>query len=292
MTSSNQPGMKLHPLHDSLVLAYDTRAAIYDTEPNSFHLRLARDFIQWASPCIPNTLRNPTSILDLCCGTGMVSLAALDHFGTDTVVHGVDFSAASLALMHQKLITKGVDIDRIKLFQGSATQLGLLPIEKGQYSLITCCSALVLLPEKLDDHIREWATYLKPGGLLIFDVPAYDTQVITDFLSKAVAPYGVPTINRDWIKSVESIKQLIIGSGMAVHDAFQTGVYKVIETQLRNAFQHWEGAVNSPIYNISRLTEDERKDAKEAFLTMMKERSQGGILRDEYTFYIGIARKE
>jgi SAM-dependent methyltransferase len=222
----------------------------------------------------------------------MVSFAALEHFGAGTTVHSVDISASSLEIARDKAVSKGVDVDKAKFFQGSVVELGTLQIEKGQYSLITCCSALVLLPGKLETTLRKWGAYLKPDGVLIFDLPAKDTQVITYSLSKAIAPYRVPTVAREWIASEDSVKQLIIESGMAVHDVFVTRVYKTTQMQLYEAQAYWDRAVAGPIYDISGLGPEERECAKQAFLGMMNERAENGVVRDEFGFYVGVERKE
>lgn len=280
-----------HALHDSLVQFYNARAASYDQEPEAFHPTLAKNLIQWAGPWVQESLKSPAKVLDLCCGTGMASMAALDFFGADTEIHGVDISAASLEIARKKLAIKGADDKKTSFLEGSATQLESLPIEKGAYSLIVCCSALVLLPGRFEDLLREWGSYLKPGGVMVFDIPAVNSQVITDALSHAVKTYGVPTVNRDWIKSQENVSQLINSSGLGSYELFPTDVYKVSELRLDEAETYWGKAVRGLIYDVSGMSSDERGEAKHTFIKSLKGRAKDGIVRDEYKFYVGIAKK-
>lgn len=283
-----------HVLHDAIMEFYDNRASIYDTEKdksNAFHLRLADDMVKWAVPYIPESLRSPAKVLDLCCGTGMVSMEVLRQLGPNTVLHGVDISAASLKIAREKAVKQGGS--KAEFFESSVTELESLPLEKSSYSMITCCSALVLLPsDDLPGILRMWATYLKPGGVLIFDVPSAKTQLVSTTMTAVIAEYKVPTLAFDWIKSESSVSQLIQDAGLLESSTFVTEELTERMHKVDHLGEVWEQSTKIPMVNIRALTDEQQQEAKRSFVKKMTDLAgDDGIIRDGYRVYIGIATK-
>lgn len=277
-----------HPLHDAFVEVYDNRASSYDHEPGSWHSRLAADVVKWAKPALKGPLKSPAKVLDLCCGTGMVTFAALNEFGPDTIVHGVDISAKSLEIARGKANPN----QKVEFYHGSAAELEALPLEKSSYSLIICCSAIVLLPSDVLRLFRLWATYLKPGGVLVFDAPVRDDQIILDSLSRVVRAFKNPDISVEWVQSISSVKKVLEEANYDVVDVFRTDSYRNVELRAENLGVTWDNAIRSPTYGFQKLSTAEREDGRNMFLKMMKDKAnQQGVVRDECRFFIGIAKK-
>jgi ubiquinone/menaquinone biosynthesis C-methylase UbiE len=147
------------PLHSRIIQFYNSRAPTYDTE-DTFHAALAADFITWVSSVLPPDLTAPLKMLDLCCGTGLVSFAARERFGRDAVIYGVDISGESIGIPRAKAAALEMGEENgaraegsMRFWEGSVVELDALAVgdgkgelQKGTYGLITCSSAFVLLP--------------------------------------------------------------------------------------------------------------------------------------------------
>lgn len=137
---------------------YDDRAANYDA---SWHDRFSSHVVQLLH------LKPGEHVLDLACGTGLVTFKAAEVVGPSGHVVGVDISTGMLAQAHAKL--KDHTADNIQFYNHSITDLDSLPQLHGRtFDAITCASALVLLPQP-EAAIKQWTKYLKPGGRLITD---------------------------------------------------------------------------------------------------------------------------
>lgn len=137
---------------------YDNRAPSYDA---SFHARFSSHIIQILN------LQPGEHVLDLACGTGLVTFRASSAVGPSGTVVGIDISSGMLAEARGKLANH--DLGNIEIHQHSITDLASLKeLEDRKFDAITCASALVLLPEP-GLALQQWTKFLKPGGRLITD---------------------------------------------------------------------------------------------------------------------------
>ena len=137
---------------------YDDRAFNYD---DSHHPRFARHMVELAK------VQPGESVLDLACGTGLVTFLTSSAVGANGNVIGVDISKGMLAEARTKKTSHA--LDNVEFYQHSMTDLQTLAAVKNQqFDLVTCCSALVLLEHPVE-ALREWTSYLKPGGRLVVD---------------------------------------------------------------------------------------------------------------------------
>lgn len=137
---------------------YDGRAANYDA---SWHDRFSSHVVQLLD------LKPGERVLDLACGTGLVTFKAAERVGPLGQVVGVDISTGMLAQAHAKL--QDYTLDNVQFHNHSITELdSLSELQEHTFDAITCASALVLLPHP-EAAITQWAKYLKPGGRLITD---------------------------------------------------------------------------------------------------------------------------
>lgn len=210
---------------------YNARAQKYD---DSHHPSFARDFVAQL-PLFPGA-----RVLDLACGTGLVTFLAAEAVGPTGSVTGVDVSDGMLALARQKLqagaaptrLNSATDLlideepaepDRwkhVRLFEHSVTDLDSLEEvakEKGTYDFITMASALVLLPDP-EIAIRSWLPYLKPGGIFAVDVPHPQNLISGIVLERVGRRMGVPVpYHRGWVLDEHSLPDMLkYGFGMEV----------------------------------------------------------------------------
>jgi 2-polyprenyl-3-methyl-5-hydroxy-6-metoxy-1,4-benzoquinol methylase len=143
---------------------YDERSERYD---NSFHVRFAKHFVEMAN------IQTGESVLDLACGTGLVSYFASTAVGPTGTVVGLDVSTGMLQKAKNK--TSSHHLQNTAFYLHSITDLDTLSeLKVGSFDVITCCSALVLLQDPAH-AIKQWSSYLKPGGRMIVDVTHTNT---------------------------------------------------------------------------------------------------------------------
>lgn len=214
-----------HQSRDNITAAqaiYDVRAPSYDASNGGWHVDLGRDFIEWGQPS------RRARILDLACGTGLVTYPAAEAVGPRGLVIGVDISTGMLQQAKQKhaMSESGtiewIEHDISNLDDVDAVQR--IRQEDG-FDLVTCCSALVLLAHPAE-AIKQWAKLLKPGGKMIIDVPTEDKTVqhlwFND-LRQAVG-IGLP-FEPGWIKDIHSLEELYTQAGLGVEKSWRTPSY-------------------------------------------------------------------
>ncbi|KAE8452047.1 hypothetical protein EG329_002212 [Mollisiaceae sp. DMI_Dod_QoI] len=178
MATNSPPSTSTLP---SVREAYNSRAATYDTA-TTFHSRLANAYVSYATP------QPGESLLDLACGTGLVTFALAPHLQlqlpilatkspasetpnpTKPKIIGIDLSPSMLSIARSKLSlssTTGTGVE-ISFLEGDILHLDSIPLlkmaledEEGerekekekerQFDIITLSSALVLLPSPHPD---------------------------------------------------------------------------------------------------------------------------------------------
>lgn len=101
------------------------------------------------------------SALDICCGTGELSLA-LAASDPSIRITGLDFSAEMLAIAREKVAERALH-GRIDLVEADATRL---PFADASFDAATVGWGLRNVPD-LDATLREMARVTKPGGKVI-----------------------------------------------------------------------------------------------------------------------------
>ncbi|KAI9807385.1 MAG: hypothetical protein M1833_000129 [Piccolia ochrophora] len=267
----------------SLAIIYNERSASYD---DSFHPRQAADFIDGGK------LKPGDSVLDLACGTGLVSLLAKQCVGGNGRVLGVDVSQDMLAEARRKAIAQAMDVSFIC---GDVTDLkrkDLLPCEEPGFDLITCAAAFILLRDPRA-ALAHWATFFAPGGRIIVDVPTERTMTAGLILEDLARQEGMPEgmlSNRLWVKSEDSLRQLIADSGLTAECVFTTDNYDTQATTCDEIPHLLEKVLKyTPFQDVKDETMKQR--VKSHFVEHVR-RLAGpkGKVSEEVSFYIGIAR--
>lgn len=174
--------------------AYTGRAPTYDE--SKFHRDLAFDF---ANDFLADSKGKPflnasSRVLDLCCGTGLVTFEIISKMMSDPqadntlqpgLVVGVDITEALLDQARSKILISALreserkPMPMVEFYEADVTQLAaqVPQLEKESFDLVCICSALGLLHfEAIPQAIAHWASYLRPGGKLLFDIPGPDSQ--------------------------------------------------------------------------------------------------------------------
>lgn len=168
---------------------YDKRSTRYDS---SWHPRFARHIVELISP------QPGESVLDLACGTGLVTFPAADAAGPDGKVIGVDISSGMLNQARSKQAK--ANTTNVHFFNHSVTDLTTLdPIRDEKFDILTCVSALVLFPNAAE-ALKQWTSrFLKPGGRVVVDVPHPRCQLgfltlerVGKALNRPVPSYRLP----------------------------------------------------------------------------------------------------
>jgi len=100
--------------------------------------------------------------LDVCCGTGKLTLEIRRLLGTEGEVTGLDFTAAMLAVARQAE-KKAALPAQVNWLEADAMSL---PFADGSFDGITIGFGLRNLPD-IDQGLREMRRVLKPGGRLV-----------------------------------------------------------------------------------------------------------------------------
>ena len=262
---------------------YDKRSSQYDCSWHPIH---ASNYIQWTSP------QPGDQVLDLACGTGLISLLAKRAVGPSGTVTGIDVSTGMLAIGKEKAQREHLDIEWLEwdiCDLESAKAQGLL----GEtYDLITCATALVLLDDP-QNAVRQWTTLLKPGGRIITDVPT-ETSLISGLVIEQVGAelnIKVPYYRR-WVEGPDSLKNLFEYTGLAIEKAWKAGGYGVAEEMQ---------VMGTPEMMFDRLTGLEvhagfrekgvKEKAREVFVRKFHERGGGLGVKEEDALYVVIGRK-
>ncbi|RHZ43253.1 class I SAM-dependent methyltransferase [Aspergillus thermomutatus] len=272
----------------SIASIYNERSIAYDTA--TFHHRLAEEYIRAANP--PPGAR----VLDLACGTGLVAFLAEAHVGPTGYVAGVDISKGMLEVARRKAQATG---SRVTFYQHDISDLTGLNLNPGgegggmgQFDLVTCAAALVLLPDPLG-AIRHWASLLREGGRLVTDVAARDVHVPARIFERIGPELGLSLQwDESWVKGEESLAGLLREAGLVVERVYLSPVFQVKEYRVEQAGELFEQAVSGPMFRNFGW-EGIRDEAKRLFVErFVEEAGQEGVLVDEAKMYIGVAVKQ
>jgi ubiquinone/menaquinone biosynthesis C-methylase UbiE len=183
---------------------YDNRAAQYD---DSWHPRFASQMVALAQ------LQPGEHVLDLACGTGAVTFPTSTAVGETGSVTCVEISTGMLEQANAKLVKHPVN--NVHFIKHSITDLDAVNELQGkQFDAIICASALVLL-EDAAGALRQWTSYLKPGGRLITDAthPRNQLPFITFERVGRQLDYPVPWY-REPFQGPQDLQQIFEAAGL------------------------------------------------------------------------------
>jgi demethylmenaquinone methyltransferase/2-methoxy-6-polyprenyl-1,4-benzoquinol methylase len=109
-------------------------------------------------------LNNPgAEVLDICCGTGDMTLALLEHRpASSRPILAADFARAMLTRAEEKFAARGPNKPTATILEADALHL---PLQSGSLDLVVSAFGFRNLAN-YDAGLREFHRVLKPGGLL------------------------------------------------------------------------------------------------------------------------------
>ena len=158
--------------------------------------------IKSASPVAPAPI-----LLDPACGTGLVTIPAVQHLPGDATIIGIDISTDMLHEARTKLSGLPVhDQERVTLMEHDMENYQSLPTVaelECEVDMITCASTFVVVRgvQNRRDALREWSRLLKLGAEgLVFDVTHKHnvrSRVVMERVLEALDCKG--SLERSWI---------------------------------------------------------------------------------------------
>ena len=270
--------------HNQIAALYDERSAAYD---QSFHPRQAEDFITWAE------LEEGQQMLDLACGTGLVALLAKKEVGPRGKVIAVDVSEQMMNEGRRKAAASGLEVDFRYADITKLERKELLSPDTTGFDLITCASALVLLDDP-QQALKSWAELLAPGGKLIVDIPVEEAMLGGSVMEQVLKESGLPSellYSRDWITSVDSLKQAVKEAGLKEARVFETETYLTDQFDKSEVPERFEKLVRYTKVGDD-MDPDLKKRAKKEFeLRMNQCADSSGKIKHDVRFYMAIATK-
>ena len=189
---------------------YNPRATKYE---DSWHPAFVYDFLDRLTPPL-----NPgDKVLDLACGTGLVTFLAAARVGRHGEVHAVDISEGMLSRAAARY--EAGYYPHVRFYKHDIVHLeSLADVVKvkneGGFDLITCASAFVLLDDP-STALRHWATFLKPGGRLVVDIPHPENQIRGILAERVGNLLNAPVpYHRTWVRGSESLEVVFDQAGL------------------------------------------------------------------------------
>jgi ubiquinone/menaquinone biosynthesis C-methylase UbiE len=103
-------------------------------------------------------------VLDLACGTGLLTLAAADAVGPDGTVVGTDLSGQMVEVARQRAAARQLPNATFARMDAET-----LDLPDATFDVVLCSLGLMYVPDPAR-AIREWQRVLKPGGRVVISV--------------------------------------------------------------------------------------------------------------------------
>jgi ubiquinone/menaquinone biosynthesis C-methylase UbiE len=187
---------------------YEAKSADYD---GTWHDDFTRRFFSYLD------VREGQNVLDLACGTGLLTFLLADKVGRSGSVVGVDVTPGMLAIAGQKKELGGDKYANVRLLQADVLHLDEAEALNGKaFDVITVASALVLFPDP-KAAIEHWSTYLKPGGILAVDATHPRNLIFGMVLERVARRLDLPIpYNRSWSQSESTLQAMLESAGLEV----------------------------------------------------------------------------
>jgi ubiquinone/menaquinone biosynthesis C-methylase UbiE len=271
---------------DNAIKFYDSRSFNYD---DSWHA----DFTQRFSSSVP--FQPGQRVLDLACGTGLLTFLAADAVGPTGHVAGVDVTPGMLTVAAFKKRKDSEKYTNVDFHEGDVLDLGGIAALKGQtFDVITVASALVLFPDP-KAAIEHWLEFLKPGGLIAMDSTHPRNLVSGMVLERTARRLDLPMpYNREWSQSEASLKSVLESAGVQVESVLtidnQAGYGRRF-----HGVEEWDDhfVENVIVKDVARTfaTNDIRKKAQGIFKEEWEKLAVDGKVEEVDSVFFAIARK-
>ncbi|KAJ4353869.1 uncharacterized protein N0V89_005599 [Didymosphaeria variabile] len=271
---------------DKAVLFYESRSFNYD---DSWHADFTKRFAAELN------IQTGRHVLDLACGTGLLTFVEADIVGPSGHVTGVDVTPGMLRVADFKKKKEAGRYANVDFHQGDILKLQDIEEVKGkQFDVITVASALVLFPDP-KAAIEQWARYLKPGGVLAVD-STHPRNLVPGMVLERVArrlDLQVP-YNREWSQNEGSLKIVLESAGLEVEKVI------TIESQAgygkrQYDLEQWDDffVENVIVKDVARTfaNNDIRRKAQGLYKEEWERLAVNGKVEEIDSVFLGVARK-
>ncbi len=267
---------------------YNGRSATYDS---SWHSEATREYTSLAN------LRAGSTVLDVACGTGLITLAAASDVGPTGIVIGIDIADSMLAVGRSKAMALGLknvkwiihDVTRLDSISDPSL-LEMLPTGK-KFDVIFCASALVLMPNP-PTALKHWATFLEPGGKLITDMPV-ESAFPASHAVFSLAQRGLlgisPVLLRRWYVGKGDLEQALRDAGLTP-TVFISKTYAAQKHHVHDLEQLFDQlTATNKHFEVEFESEEQKQTAQIEFGKLIAALvGPEGILREERRLYFAI----
>lgn len=271
---------------DGAIKFYENRAVNYD---GTWHDDFTNRFVSYVD------IEPGQQILDLACGTGLLTFLEADAVGASGHVVGVDVTPSMLKVAEFKQKKAGEKYSNVTFLEGDVLHLEELePLKGKMFDLITVASALVLFPEP-KAAIEHWTQFLKPGGVLAVDATHPRNLVAGMVLERVARRLELPIpYNRAWSKSESTLKELLESAGLEVEKV------ATVDNQAgygRRSYDmdQWDDffVENVIVKDVTRIfaNNDIRRKAQGVYKEEWEKLAIDGKIEEVDSVFLGIARR-
>ncbi len=271
---------------DYAIRFYEGRAAQYD---GTWHDDFTRRFMSHVD------IQPDQQVLDLACGTGLLTFLEADAVGPSGHVIGVDITPSMLEVAGFNKRKAGDKYSNVTFLKGDILHLEETEELKGKlFDVITVASALVLLPDPTA-AIEHWSQFLKPGGLIALDATHPRNLVAGMVLERVARRLELPMpYNRSWSKSESTLKDVLESAGLEVE--------KVITVENQAGYgrrtyemEQWDDffVENVIVKDVARTfaNNDIRRKAQGVYKEEWEKLAIDGRVEEIDSVFLGVARK-
>ena len=271
---------------DGAVKFYESRAVHYD---GTWHEDFTSRFIKHVD------IEPGQQVLDLACGTGLLTFLEADAVGPSGHVTGVDVTPSMLDVAKFKQKKAGDEYPNITFLEGDVLHLEELEVLKDKrFDVVTVASALVLFPDP-KAAIEHWSQFLKPGGIIALDATHPRNLVAGMVLERVARRLDLPIpYNRSWSKSESTLKDILESAGLEVETVV------TIDNQAgygRRSYdmEQWDDffVENVIVKDVARTfaNNDIRRKAQVVYKEEWEKLAVDGKVEEVDSVFLGVARK-
>lgn len=201
-------------------------------------------------------LRPGERVLDVACGTGVVTRLAAQRVGDNGAVAGLDVTPGMLAVARSATSPKlGID-----WYEASADAM---PLPDGAFDVVLCQMGLQFISNKLG-ALREMRRVLAPGGRLLLNVPGPTPALfaaMADPLGKHIGPQATAFVHVVFsLHDEQELRELMSSAGFHEVDVQKTRTNLTLPPA--NEFL-WQYLCSTPLANVVAKASDESRAALE-----------------------------
>lgn len=265
---------------------YEAKSADYD---DTWHSDFTRRFISYVD------IKEGDDVLDLACGTGLLTFLEAEKVGKTGTVVGIDVTPGMLAVASRKKEQGADKFSNISFHQGDILHLNEKEALKGRtFDVITVASALVLFPDP-KAAIEHWSEYLKPGGVLTVDATHPRNLVSGMVLERVARRLELPIpYNRSWSRSESTLKAMLESAGLEVDNVVTVHNQAGYGRRSYDVDQWDDFFVETVIAkDVMRTfaTNDIRRKAQGVYKEEWEKLAMDGKVEEVDAVFLGIARK-